>query len=691
MDYESELNLSFEELEDEEIGENLNKLKHNNIRSEQVLLEWKSKMDISNIRISSSTRFPIKIFHSNYFIQSFENFDYENSRARIFQVIFFQITNLVVKQWRLKLQQKYILLYQKYKPSEGVLECLPFIIGYAIRIAIEDKVRYGEKILTLHNGLKEIYQLMFKEITGLSIGQIYIEKHLSKYSKRDYFEMNKPSKEVVEFMKAKGDIKEFMRKGMTIQFQSYLKSSKIQRDQFEHELSVVLSTKQFQKAKKKTDELRYPPMDFYEKFLNQNIIENLNNDDEIENQSMSRLSKSIFGERSKSTFVKTQINISRVSPMLRSVIQTDSYVPRQVVLSFRDRKMLEKSDSSVIISDKSNHEELPEIRAKEVTKMIEQNKRSRSRNKSSTPVRDRVDEFLEDRRTSIFMLPIQKIVPSRKRFIKLGEGIDHEGNVLKPQLKSVENVKNILNQLPPFDTQVKFDKLPSFPVNVRNQTMIMQEQEEVDKKRIVIQGTLGKIPLNYPSPQFSKSYDKITEDHIHRKQEQESSKKKLKKYQNKSFINAEFLIQKDQGIEDNYKTPNFSEDQGNQDKVQKAGSQQIRKMATLDYSNLTEMEEEKHNQEQKSKQIHESLDPIYQRQRELRKKMMHKNNIFFNRQIMIEKNLIDKSQGKYGQNYSRLIETQFDRTLEKYMHPEDLGLWHKEDIEDIEQKIKNFK
>ena len=92
------------------------------------------------------------------------------------------------------------------------------MIGYAIRIAIEDKIRYGEKILTLHNGLKEIYQLMFKEITGLSIGQIYIEKHLARYSKRDYFENNKPSKEIAEFMKAKGDIKEFYRKGMSIKF-----------------------------------------------------------------------------------------------------------------------------------------------------------------------------------------------------------------------------------------------------------------------------------------------------------------------------------------------------------------------------------------------------------------------------------------------------------------------------------------
>ena len=28
---------------------------------------------------------------------------------------------------------------------------------------------------------------MFKEITGLSIGYVYIDKHLAKYSKRDFF------------------------------------------------------------------------------------------------------------------------------------------------------------------------------------------------------------------------------------------------------------------------------------------------------------------------------------------------------------------------------------------------------------------------------------------------------------------------------------------------------------------------
>ena len=73
-------------------------------------------------------------------------------------------------------------------------------MGHAIRIAIEDKIRYGEKLLKIKNGVQEIYQLMFKEITGLSIGQIYIERHLQKYSHMDFYETRKPTKEVLRFL-----------------------------------------------------------------------------------------------------------------------------------------------------------------------------------------------------------------------------------------------------------------------------------------------------------------------------------------------------------------------------------------------------------------------------------------------------------------------------------------------------------
>jgi len=40
-------------------------------------------MDISNVKVENSTKFPIKIYNSNFFMRSFENFDYENSRARM--------------------------------------------------------------------------------------------------------------------------------------------------------------------------------------------------------------------------------------------------------------------------------------------------------------------------------------------------------------------------------------------------------------------------------------------------------------------------------------------------------------------------------------------------------------------------------------------------------------------------------
>lgn len=33
----------------------------------------------------------------------------------------------------------------------------PFLLGYAVRLAVEKKVRYGEKLLLLNGGLIEIY------------------------------------------------------------------------------------------------------------------------------------------------------------------------------------------------------------------------------------------------------------------------------------------------------------------------------------------------------------------------------------------------------------------------------------------------------------------------------------------------------------------------------------------------------
>eukprot|EP00347_Sterkiella_histriomuscorum_P012277 403369208 len=680
---DQELNLSFEELESEEFHQNQDIYRNNIIRSEQVLLEWKSKIDISLVKVTRADKFPFKVFNSEYFQQAFDNFDYENSRARV----------------------------------------LPFLIGYAIRIAIEDKIRYGQKILTLHNGLKEIYQLVFKEITGLSIGQIFIERHLSRYSKRDYFEQKQPSKDVLEYFKVKGDYKEFLKRGQKIGYHDYLKKSKIERDQFEHELSALLSTKQFEKAKKKTEDLKYPPMDFYEKFLNQNILESLNseiiNQQRMESTSKISLNQSIFGSRSNSTSIsKSTINVGRVSPMLRSVIKNDSYMPNNLVLSFRDRNMLMKSESSVI-SDKVNKEELPEIRIKQVVNMLkESNKLKRNlhaMNKSTTPQRQKSDGLLEEQFAKSFMKPFPKVIRKRNRFVKIGESIDHSINIENPNMTNIESVKNILQNLPSYNNEVKYNKLPSFPLHVRNEQQLLETSEIMEKLRIKEQGNLGKVPLSFSSPQFSKSLDKISKELSLKKQQQAMTQNKKKptvfKAKNQSHLNTESLVQqfqKDLQIgankinEDAYKTPSFFDSQTQNEKrdefdsnINQLSPQQklgFKKLSTLDPRTMEEVEKDRQKERHKMNLALQSLGPIYQKQKELRKKMMNKNNIFFNRQIMIEKDLISKDEKDVeGFNKSKKIfDNQLDRSIEKLMNQGDLKIWPKEELQELENRIKNY-
>ena len=40
-------------------------------------------MDIASVKIESSGKVPFKIYDSDYFWKALENFDYENSRARL--------------------------------------------------------------------------------------------------------------------------------------------------------------------------------------------------------------------------------------------------------------------------------------------------------------------------------------------------------------------------------------------------------------------------------------------------------------------------------------------------------------------------------------------------------------------------------------------------------------------------------
>ena len=90
--------------------------------------------------------------------------------------------------------------------------------------------------------------------------------------------------------------------------------------------------------------------------------------------------------------------------MLRSVIHNDSYMPaNNLVICFRDRNVLQKSENSVMVEGKINREELPEIRAKKIAKLIESNKKTKPpntthmiKNKSASRVQ-KTDELLESK------------------------------------------------------------------------------------------------------------------------------------------------------------------------------------------------------------------------------------------------------------------------------------------------------
>jgi VanZ family protein len=93
----------------------------------------------------------------------------------------------------------------------------------------------------------------------LPVDTIYINKHLRRYSRRDF--KYKLSKNVEEFLKVK-DYKEFLNRRDSVLY-DFLKKSKNERDKFEHQLSQIISHKKIEKVLNKADKLKFPPMDFY--------------------------------------------------------------------------------------------------------------------------------------------------------------------------------------------------------------------------------------------------------------------------------------------------------------------------------------------------------------------------------------------------------------------------------------------
>lgn len=53
-----------------------------------MLLEWKSKIDITKLKVEKASLFPIKVFHSQYLEKAFANYDYEPGKAKVYSCLF---------------------------------------------------------------------------------------------------------------------------------------------------------------------------------------------------------------------------------------------------------------------------------------------------------------------------------------------------------------------------------------------------------------------------------------------------------------------------------------------------------------------------------------------------------------------------------------------------------------------------
>ena len=51
------------------------------------------------------------------------------------------------------MKAKYVRFFAKFRPSEAILEGLPFLFGQTIKLAVVDKIRYGGKIVLQNDGV----------------------------------------------------------------------------------------------------------------------------------------------------------------------------------------------------------------------------------------------------------------------------------------------------------------------------------------------------------------------------------------------------------------------------------------------------------------------------------------------------------------------------------------------------------
>ena len=83
-------------------------------------------------------------------------------------------------------------------PKDDIFDVFPFIMGYAIRLTVEGKIKNGIHVMKEAHNEEELYQIVYRELIGFELSSVYLNKHVAKYIVKDIHENREELKSVAE-------------------------------------------------------------------------------------------------------------------------------------------------------------------------------------------------------------------------------------------------------------------------------------------------------------------------------------------------------------------------------------------------------------------------------------------------------------------------------------------------------------
>lgn len=84
-------------------------------------------------------------------------------------------------------------------PKDDIFDILPFIMGYAIKITVEEKIKNGIHVMKETHNEEELFQIVYKELIGFELSTVYLNKNIKKYISKDINENKSELENVAAF------------------------------------------------------------------------------------------------------------------------------------------------------------------------------------------------------------------------------------------------------------------------------------------------------------------------------------------------------------------------------------------------------------------------------------------------------------------------------------------------------------